>query len=135
MNSMLFFNYEMKYLSVEQNCVFQDVDNKDQSAYHLMGWSNDKLVAYTRIIPPGIILYRTIYWQGGYFPFSKRKRYWKRINGRDPLKAYNNLFGKIPIRIGAQVYLKKFYTITWFSYQTSDIYVEDGIEHIEMIRS
>ena len=39
---------------VEQNCVFQDMDNKDQSSCHLMGWENDILIAYTRLIPPGV---------------------------------------------------------------------------------
>ena len=34
---------------VEQNCVYQDADNKDLSSYHFMGWNNDKLVAYTRL--------------------------------------------------------------------------------------
>ena len=38
---------------VEQNCVFQDADDKDQQAYHFMGFSNNKLVAYTRLIPAG----------------------------------------------------------------------------------
>ncbi|MEI9807310.1 MAG: GNAT family N-acetyltransferase [Bacteroidota bacterium] len=41
---------------VEQTCVFLDMDNKDQSAYHLMGWQNDILMAYTRLLPPGNIL-------------------------------------------------------------------------------
>ena len=40
---------------VEQNCVFQDTDNKDQSSFHFMAWDNDKLIGYTRIVPPGII--------------------------------------------------------------------------------
>src|SRR4029078_13048509 len=39
---------------VEQNCVFQDADNKDQGSYHLMGWDNEVLVAYSRIVPAGI---------------------------------------------------------------------------------
>ena len=39
---------------VEQNCVFQDMDNKDQPAYHLMGWENDILIAYTRLIPANL---------------------------------------------------------------------------------
>src|SRR5882757_4000801 len=39
---------------VEQNCVFQDMDNKDQSSYHLMGWKDGLLAAYTRLIPPGV---------------------------------------------------------------------------------
>ena len=40
---------------VEQNCVFQDADDKDQNSYHLMGFDNDRLVAYTRLVPPGEI--------------------------------------------------------------------------------
>src|SRR5437764_7083540 len=39
---------------VEQNCVFQDADNKDQQCYHVCGWSNNILTAYARLIPPGI---------------------------------------------------------------------------------
>ncbi|MBL7720672.1 MAG: hypothetical protein JNK98_01625, partial [Chitinophagaceae bacterium] len=33
---------------VEQNCVYQDADNKDRYSFHLMGWKEDKLIAYTR---------------------------------------------------------------------------------------
>ncbi|MFN5803859.1 MAG: GNAT family N-acetyltransferase, partial [Sphingomonadales bacterium] len=39
---------------VEQSCAFQDLDNKDQPSYHLLGYQNDELVAYTRLVPPGI---------------------------------------------------------------------------------
>src|SRR5215470_7892235 len=39
---------------VEQNCVFQDADNKDQHCYHLCGWNGTALVAYVRLVPPGI---------------------------------------------------------------------------------
>ena len=39
---------------VEQNCVYQDADDKDQKSFHLCGWDEGKLVAYTRIIPQGI---------------------------------------------------------------------------------
>ncbi|HRX92974.1 MAG TPA: GNAT family N-acetyltransferase, partial [Chitinophagaceae bacterium] len=38
---------------VEQNCVFQDADNKDQFSTHLMGWQDNTLIAYTRLVPPG----------------------------------------------------------------------------------
>ena len=44
----------------------------------------------------------------------------------------NELFGNNPIKIGAQLYLKKFYESLGFI-KTSDTYLEDGIEHIEMI--
>ncbi len=39
---------------VEQNCVYQDADNKDQKSFHLMGWVNEDLAAYVRLLPKGI---------------------------------------------------------------------------------
>ena len=38
---------------VEQDCVYQDVDGKDQNAFHALGYHNNKLVAYTRIFKKG----------------------------------------------------------------------------------
>ena len=38
---------------VEQNCVFQDADDKEQRAHHLMGFAGDRLIAYTRLLPAG----------------------------------------------------------------------------------
>jgi ElaA protein len=46
----------------------------------------------------------------------------------------HELFGISPIRIGAQLYLHKFYTELGFE-QVSDTYLEDGIPHVEMIHS
>src|SRR5215207_3945198 len=40
---------------VEQNCIFQDADNKDQGSFHLMGYEGINLIAYTRLVPPGHI--------------------------------------------------------------------------------
>src|SRR6267378_43395 len=39
---------------VEQNCVFLDMDDKDQQSYHISAWQNDQLIAYTRLVPPGV---------------------------------------------------------------------------------
>src|SRR5215213_7546860 len=39
---------------VEQNCIFLDHDNIDQQCYHLSGYEHERLVAYCRIVPPGI---------------------------------------------------------------------------------
>ena len=40
---------------VEQECVFQDMDNKDQECFHLLGFEQNELVAYTRLVPPADI--------------------------------------------------------------------------------
>jgi ElaA protein len=49
---------------VEQNCVFQDADDKDDGCLHFMGFSGRELAAYTRLAPPGYIYERGFYWKG-----------------------------------------------------------------------
>ena len=38
---------------VEQNCVYQDIDEKDQKAVHLFLEKNNEIIAYTRIFKKG----------------------------------------------------------------------------------
>ena len=117
---------------VEQHCVFQDADDKDQGAYHLMGWQNNKLVAYTRLIPPGYIYEQASIGRVVTSPTVRRYGAGKQLM-HESINAVYQLFGEGPIKIGAQFYLKKFYEGFGFE-QASDIYLEDGIEHIYMLK-
>ena len=118
---------------VEQNCIFLDMDNNDQIAYHTMGWLNGELIATTRLFNvdqsyPG---YQSI----GRVAGSPKHR---GIGAGKALMQYSiaeceRLFGKHPIKIGAQLYLKKFYNEQGFE-QAGEMYYEDEIEHIPMIR-
>lgn len=116
---------------VEQDCVFQDADNKDIYCHHLMLFENKQLVAYARLVPPGIS-YREM--SIGRVVTSKDVR----GTGAGTqlmqlaIKYCREIFGDGPIRIGAQYYLKQFYSELGFT-ATGDTYDEDGIEHIEMI--
>ena len=38
---------------VEQNCIYQDIDGKDEKAIHIIGVVQNKIVAYTRCFKPG----------------------------------------------------------------------------------
>lgn len=116
---------------VEQNCVYQDADNKDQSSYHFMGWRNDILVAYTRILPPGIAYTHPSIGRVVTSPAARGGGIGRELMQQSITQA-NKLFDNSPIKIGAQLYLQKFYTRLGFQ-KTSDVYLEDGIEHIEMI--
>lgn len=116
---------------VEQNCVFQDADNKDFYGWHLMGWQNQELVAYTRLFPKGVSYnYASI----GRVVTSASVR--GSGAGRElmleSIKKLQEIWGKQPIQIGAQLYLRKFYESLGFQ-QISPVYLEDGIEHIEML--
>jgi ElaA protein len=116
---------------VEQNCVFQDMDNKDQVSWHLMGWHNDLLAAYTRLVPAGISFAEISIGRVVTSPKMRKSGTGRLLMEKSIATAYN-IFGKKPIRIGAQLYLKRFYESFGFQ-QSSEIYIEDGIEHIEML--
>ena len=118
---------------VEQNCVFQDADNKDQASYHLMGWKNDQLIAYTRLVPPEIVYKEASIGRVVTSPSLRGSGIGKELMERSIEKA-KEFFKSNTIKIGAQLYLKKFYESLGFI-QSSSIYLEDGIEHIEMILS
>ena len=117
---------------VEQNCVYQDMDGKDQVCHHLMGWENDKLVAYTRLIPPGVSYAEPAIGRVVSSPSLRGKGIGKILMEKS-IEAIHSLFGKQKIKIGAQLYLLKFYQSLGFV-QSSELYLEDGIEHIEMER-
>lgn len=119
---------------VEQKCVFQDADNKDQSSYHLMGWNNEWLIAYSRIIPAGIA-YDSLPSIGRVVTSPKaRKTGVGKILMQRSIEELQTLFGKVPVKLGGQFYLKEFYESFGFV-QTSEIYLEDGIPHIEMLKT
>jgi ElaA protein len=116
---------------VEQNCVFLDMDDKDQYCQHLMGWRGDVLAGYSRIVPAGI----------SYVESSIGRIVTSRVLrghgiGREliPQSVHTlyTLYGKQQIRIGAQYYLLKFYESFGFV-QKGEIYLEDGIEHVQML--
>lgn len=117
---------------LEQQCIYQDADNKDLSAYHLMIQDGDTLVAYARLLPPGISYeYMSI---GRVISKQEyRRKGAGRLLMKEAIKACQELFGEGPIRIGAQLYLKEFYESFGFV-QTGEVYLEDDIEHIEMTR-
>jgi len=118
---------------IEQNCIYPDLDNKDQAAWHLMGINDNKLVAYTRILPPGISYAEPAIGRVVTAPVVRRSGSGKELMLRS-IDICENLFGKVPISLGAQVYLIKFYESLGFCI-AGDMYLEDGIEHIKMTRN
>ncbi|HPG12173.1 MAG TPA: GNAT family N-acetyltransferase [Chitinophagaceae bacterium] len=118
---------------VEQNCVFQDADNKDQFSTHLMGWQDNTLIAYTRLVPPGKAYPEPSIGRVVTAKSVRNKGAGKLLMERS-ISEIENVWGNVAIKIGAQLYLKKFYSDLGFI-QSGDIYLEDGIEHIEMLRA
>lgn len=116
---------------VEQNCVYQDLDSKDEVSYHLFLEDNSEIIAYLRILPKGIsypetsigrVLTKATYRKNGLSKEIVQKA----------IEFIIDILEEKEIKISAQAYLQKFYKSFGFE-PTSDIYLEDGIEHIEML--
>ncbi|MDG1528232.1 MAG: GNAT family N-acetyltransferase [Polaribacter sp.] len=118
---------------VEQNCVYQDLDFKDQKALHVFGKKKDKIITYTRIFKPGDYFKEASI---GRVVVEGKER--KLGYGHDLMKAsiyaIKIHFNVDKITISAQVYLKKFYESHGFK-KVGEEYLEDGIPHIEMIKN
>jgi ElaA protein len=117
---------------VEQACVFQDADDKDQDSYHLMGFHGTALVAYTRLLPPGLGYEYASIGRVVTAPAVRRYGVGKELM-QQSIKTVYKLFGVGTIKIGAQLYLKKFYESFGFL-QVGEPYLEDGIKHIYMLK-
>lgn len=116
---------------VEQNCPYLDTDDKDQDAWHLLGWQEKQLVAYTRLLPPGLAFEEPSIGRVVTAPRIRRTGI-GRVLMQKSIDHCHTLFGKIPIQIGAQQYLESFYGSLGFEISGSP-YLEDGIPHIHMI--
>ena len=117
---------------VEQQCVFQDADDKDQCSHHIMGWQENKLVAYTRIVPPVVSYSEPAIGRVVTSPAVRGSGIGRELMERSVAALYT-IYGHVTVRIGAQLQLEKFYQSLGFV-RSSDIYLEDGIEHIQMVR-
>ena len=116
---------------VEQDCVYQDIDGKDQIALHVLGFKDEVLVGYTRIFKPG-----------DYFELASIGRVVVKENERKhkygydimdaSIKTIKDVFNTTDIKISAQCYLKRFYNNLQF-FEVGNQYLEDGIPHIAMI--
>lgn len=115
---------------IEQNCIFPDQDNKDQKCHHLSGTYEGNLMAYARIVPPGLSYEYPSIGRVVVSPAGRGKSYGVELMHKS-IKVLTELYGPSIIRIGAQLYLTKFYESFGFK-QSSEVYDEDGIDHIEM---
>jgi ElaA protein len=118
---------------VEQHCIFLDMDDKDQHCFHLLGYKDDLLAAYTRIVPKGIS-YPDFASIGRVVTSSKvRGEGFGKWLMEESISRLYQLYGFVPIKIGAQYYLKGFYESLGFEV-SGELYDEDGIAHVPMLK-
>jgi len=115
---------------VEQNCPYQDCDDRDQASYHFMAWQKDDLVAYTRLLPPGLAYKESSIGRVVTSASTRGTGLGKELMKRS-IEQTNLLFNTTAITISAQLYLKAFYESFGFK-AIGDPYLEDNILHIKM---
>lgn len=118
---------------VEQDCVYQDIDDKDRKAIHVLGLKNKEIIAYARIFEPGDyfkeaaigrVVVDNKYRGSGYANHLMKAS----------IKLVQDKFKESNIKVSAQTYLKKFYQTLGFN-QVGEEYLEDGIPHIAMVKN
>lgn len=118
---------------VEQDCVYQDADFKDLKCHHVYAVDDaGEVVAYTRIVPPGISYTEPALGRIVTSPKVRRTGVGKELMRRS-MQYLWDIYGPSPIRISAQEYLQRFYEDFGFQ-KIGEGYLEDNIPHIEMLK-
>ena len=114
---------------VEQNCVYQDLDGRDQAAVHV--WVRDEtgILAYLRVMDRGVTQEYTAI--GRVIAVRRRQGLGTRVL-REGIRVAREYFGADRIYLEAQVYARSLYEKQGFR-QVSEEFLEDGIPHIGML--
>ncbi len=118
---------------VEQQCPYQDADGSDPQCWHLVARIGADLAALTRIVPPGLHYPEASIGRVLTTAIARGTGIGRELMQRS-IDACHAQFGVVPIKIGAQHHLEKFYQSMGFA-TISDVYDEDGIAHVKMLRS
>ena len=122
---------------VEQSCLYPDADGFDEKAWHLLGWTRDAgertLAAYARIFAPGIKYREAAIGRVMTHPSLRGKGLGEALMA-EALRRVELIAPAAPVRVGAQMYLERFYEKFGFR-RVSEPYDEDGIIHIKMLRT
>ncbi|WP_437371654.1 GNAT family N-acetyltransferase [Maribacter litoralis] len=118
---------------VEQDCVYLDIDGKDDTAVHVIGLKDNKVVAYTRVFKPGDYFDEASIGRVAVHKEYRKFGYGKVIM-QASIKVVKAHFNNTEIKISAQKYLTKFYSDLGFN-TIGEEYLEDGIPHIGMIKT
>ncbi|MEO8549265.1 MAG: GNAT family N-acetyltransferase [Kofleriaceae bacterium] len=116
---------------VEQRCVYLDADGVDRVSRHVWAESDrpTSIDAYLRIVPAGVKYAEVAIGRVVVAPHARGTGLGKALMLRGLAAA-----GAVPVRIGAQAHLEKFYGELGFI-RASDDYDDDGIPHLDMLRA
>ncbi len=114
---------------VEQQCPYQEIDDADRAAYHIFFKDEEGIQAYLRLLPKDTVFDEVSI--GRVIAVKRRCGLGTRIV-EEGIKAAKEILGAETIKIEAQVYARGLYEKLGFV-ATSEVFLEDGIPHIEMV--
>ncbi|MGI9526689.1 MAG: GNAT family N-acetyltransferase [Weeksellaceae bacterium] len=117
---------------IEQDAPYQDCDRVDYESHHIYATDGDEIMAYARIIPPGITYTEPCLGRVVLSPESRGNGYGRTLVYL-ALQAMETIYKTTDCRISAQLYLQEFYESFGFK-RVSDVYLEDGLPHVEMVK-
>lgn len=123
------FSLRSEVFIVEQECVYQDVDGKDEKADHVLLVINNKLVGYTRVFNENIYFKEASFGRAVVKKTHRGEGYGHLLVKKSLEHLKTNK--QSPIKISAQSYLKDFYSSHGFLVKGKE-YKEDGIPHYAM---
>ena len=115
---------------VEQECIYNDIDGKDLDSLHVMIKNDGRIEAYLRVIKEGVS-YEDCSLGRVLVAKEARGRGLARRIVMEGIHCITKGWKERRITIGAQEYLKEFYGSFGFK-AISDVYMEDGIPHVDM---
>ena len=115
---------------VEQNIIYQDLDYLDQRSTHLFFKHEGKVVAYLRIIDPGVKYKETSIGRVLTIEDYRHRGLSRKLMEEAIQKVKER--NEMPIKIEAQEYLEKFYLSLGFE-TISEPFILEGISHVSMI--
>jgi|TARA_B100000378_G_scaffold139099_1_gene112439 ElaA protein len=118
---------------VEQDCVYQDIDGKDEKALHILGKKEGKIVAYTRCFAPKIYFEEAAIGRVVVKETERKFGYGHQIL-KASIEEIQQRYQTTTIKLSAQQYLTHFYETHNFK-QIGEGYLEDGIPHIAMLKN
>lgn len=119
---------------VEQTCAYLDADGDDPDAFHLLGWSEDALVAYLRVFPPGATAHPEAVIGRVIVAVSERGKGRSRTLMHRAHHHIEQAWGPTPIFLSAQSHLEPLYRSLGYAV-CGEGYDEDGIPHLPMRRA
>ncbi len=126
------FHLRVMVFMIEQDCLYNEIDGKDPKCSHLWCEADGKILAYCRIVPPGVSYEKPSIGRVVSHPEFRHFKLGHQLM-RHAIQIIENHYHTTEIKISAQSYLKNFYEKYGF-HQTSDEYLEDDLPHMEMLR-